>query len=368
MTQSQSTLRAFGVEEEYLLLDAVTGEPTNKAAEVIRALSRLDSRVEHEYFSSQVETSTPICFEAEEAQSALVDSRRMAAGAAADLGVVIAGSGLPPVGGDVVGAVTPTARYRRIEADMRGVAEHQYVTGTHVHVEVPSADAGVEVLSRIARWAPALLACTANSPLWCGEPTGFRSWRHIMDLTSPISGYPQSFDSGEDYERAVSNLIETGVILDTGLIDWVARLSNNYPTVEVRIADAQLNASDSVAFATIIRALVEHALRATENGEPRPNCTQGLVNGANWIAARNGLGSELIDPLTVEVLPAFQFVERMLDYVDAELTRFGDRSRVEDYLNTLRADGDPASRQLAAFAAGGVSELLELYASVASPE
>ncbi len=359
--RAASHTRTFGVEEEYLLLDATSGEPTDSAAELILATPELGEQAEREYFSSQLETATPICSDAEEAELVLKRFRIAVANAASESGVVLAGTGLPPVGGETVGTVTPRARYRRIETEMRGVAEHQYATGTHVHVEVPSSDAGVEVLARMGRWAPTLLAMTANSPIWCGEVTGFASWRHIMGLTWPVPGYPQNFADGAEYDRAVANLIDSGVILDTGLVAWVIRLSSNYPTVELRIADSQLRADDAVAFATIVRALVDRAVSEAEAGTERPRITPGLVNGADWMAARNGLASELVDPATAQALPAFELIDRMLGTVEEELDRFGDRSRVDRYVARLAANGGPAARQLAAFEKRGVPGLLELY-------
>ncbi|RGE21007.1 YbdK family carboxylate-amine ligase [Leucobacter sp. wl10] len=353
--------RTFGVEEEYLLLDSATGLPSDRAAELIRAVPQLADRAEREFFSSQLETATPVCRDAEEAEAALVGFRSVVSRAASGLGVVLAGSGVPPVGGDEAGTVTPKPRYRAIDAEIRGAAAKQYVTGTHVHVGIPSPDAGVEALARLARWAPTLMAMTANSPLWCGEPTGFASWRHIMNMSWPVAGYPAGFEDGDEYTAAVSQLIESGVLIDPGIVTWVARLSQNFPTLELRIADAQLEAADAVGFAVLVRALVERALLEAEGGEVRPRYGAGLVNGAIWMAARNGVDSDLIDPLTGAARPAFELIERMVRSVEPELRRFGDLARVERLVDRLRVDGDPARRQLGRFREAGVPGLMALY-------
>lgn len=355
--------RTFGVEEEYLLLDAIDGRPVDRAAELILAISEIAGQTEHEYFTSQIETATPVCRDASEAEEVLTRFRTIASREALARGVVIAGTGLPAIGGDVAGAVSPRRRYHLIESQMGKAAAHQYSTGMHVHVEVPSADAGIEVLARLARWAPALLAMTANSPLWCGEFTGFASWRHVMGLAWPVSGYPQGFENEQEYRRSVAHLIETGIVPDAGLLTWVARLSANYPTVELRIADAQLEACDAVAFAVIVRSLVDRALADWANGTARPQYAPALINGANWIAARNGLGSELIDPLSATSEPAFDLIDRMLGTIEVELDRFGDCVRVDRYMQRLREEGDPGCRQRSAFESAGISGLLELYRS-----
>lgn len=352
--------RTFGVEEEYLLLDASTGCPTDRAAELIGAVPQLGDRAEREFFSSQLETATPVCHEAAEAEEALSAFRSVVSRAAGERGIVLAGSGLPPVGGDEAGTVTPKARYRRIDAELRNASSYQYVTGTHVHVEIPSPDAGVEALARLARWAPVLLALTANSPLWCGEETGFACWRQIMNRSWPVTGYPPEFASGDDYAASVEQLVTSGILIDPGIVTWEARLSQNYPTLELRIADAQLEARDAVAFGVLVRALVDHGLREAEAGEPRPRIAPGLVDGAIWIAARNGLSGELVDPLGGVSVPAFELVERAVETAAPELRRFGDLERVEGLIERRRR-GSPAQQQLERFREGGIAGLLGLY-------
>lgn len=363
--------RSFGVEEEYLLLDATSGSPTDGAAELIDRMPEHGDDAEREFFSSQLETATPVCIEAGEAERSLTGFRLAAAEAATARGAVLSGTGLPPVGGETVGTVTPKDRYRAIDAEMRNAGAYQYVTGTHVHVEIPSRDAGVAVLRRLARWAPALLAMTANSPVWCGEATGFASWRYLMSMNWPLRGYPPDFIDGEDYARSVEQLVGSGVLLDSGIVTWIARLSENYPTIELRIADAQLTAGEAVSFGVIVRALVDRCLSDEAHGLEAPRIAPGLVDGALWLAARNGLESELVDPATAESVPALEFVERMVGFIQPELVRFGDQGRVDRYVERLRREGSPARRQIARFAEGGIGGLLDLYregSAAISPE
>ncbi|GAA2238329.1 glutamate--cysteine ligase [Rarobacter faecitabidus] len=359
--QVRANQRSFGVEEEYQLLNTWTGRPENRAAEIITALPELNGRAEREFLASELETATPVCHFAEQAESSLEDFRRRVALAAADQDVVLAGTGLPPVGGDTVASVTPKARYQAIDEAMRSAAAHQYSTGTHVHVEVPSRDVGIEVLARLAPWTPALLALSANSPVWNGEPSGFASWRHIMGLSWPTSGYPPAFHDASEYERVIAQLVDSGILLDSAMLTWTCRLSERYPTVELRIADAQLTAQDSVAFAVIVRALVERCVREWEQGVARPQIHPALLSGSTWLAARDGLQAELPDPLDGRPRSAFSVAERMANFVELELTRFGDSQRVDRYLDRLGETGGPAQVQLDHFADAGVHGLLDLY-------
>lgn len=355
--------RCFGIEEEYLLLDAATGAPTNWSAQLIQDMPYLRHRAEHELLASQLETSTPVCHDAEDAEAVLTEFRATVSSVAKKQHIILAGTGLPPVGGEEVVTVAPKARYHEISALMRDAMAHQYSTGTHVHVEVPSRDIGVEVLARLSRWTPVLLALTANSPIWMGEPTGFASWRHMMNLSWPVSGYPPPFASGDHYGQVLGQLVSSGILLDSAMVSWSARLSERYPTVELRIADAQLTVDDAVSFAVLVRALVDHCVTECERGVERPNVHPNLVNGAIWAAARDGLSGQLVDPFTGTRRPALGLVGQMVDAVREELVRFGDLPRIERYLQRRYQDCGPAQLQLQNFASGGLSGLLELYRS-----
>lgn len=349
----------FGVEEEFLLLDQSTGQPRDGAAELIRAVPEL--RCEHEFFHSQVETATSVCTTADEAFEELTTFRSRAAAAAAGTGLVLAGTGLPPVGGSQPGRVVERQRYLDIRRTMRGMVSRYYSTGTHVHVEVPSRDAGVEVFARIAAWSPALIALTANSPIWLGNDSGYASWRYLSIQQWPSSGYPPYFASATEYDRVVTDLVRAGALLDPALVNWSIRLSDKYPTIELRTADSQLTGGDAVAFALIVRALVARALRERESGEPFERAQPDVLRGAHWIAARNGLATDLVHPFLGEPTLASETVAALLDYVSGELDDAGDLASVERFLARRRKDLGPAQQQRDAWEAGGVAALLQLY-------
>lgn len=361
MGRADSARRSFGVEEEYLLLDAESGVPVDRAAQAVASRPELRGDVDREFFASQLETASPVCTSGEEADEALLRFRSVAGAAAAEVGAVLASTGLPPVGGEHEGSVTPKARYREIRTELRAAAAHQYVTGTHVHVAVASPDAGVIALRGLGRWAPTLLAITANSPVWCGEETGLASWRHIKSMSWPLAGYPPEFANGAEYERAISTLVDTGVLIDSGVVTWVARLSDRFPTIELRIADAQLRAQDSVSFALLVRGLVDRILTDAESGIAPGPLVPGLVDGAIWMAARDGLTGSLIDPVDGAARPASAMLDEMLAFALPSLEAFGDAERVGTYLEQLRTMGGPAQHQLVAFREGGVDGLLALY-------
>lgn len=351
----------FGIEEEYLLLDAETGLPSDRVDEIIAAIP--GHPAEHEYFRSQLETATPVCVRADEAYDALSAFRHAAAGAGDELGVVLAGTGLPPLGGDQMGRRVATQRYADIEQAMRGMVTRYYSTGTHVHVEVPSREAGVTALARIAPWSPVLVALTANSPLWVGEETGYADWRYMSMQQWATAGYPPRFENVAEYDGVVADLVRSGALLDGGLVNWSIRLSEKYPTVEARLADAQLDPRDAVAYGLLFRALVARVMRDSAMGVESPMWQRDVVRGAHWLAARNGLSAELVDPLSGNPLPAFDTVDRLVNFVSDELTNAGDLGIVRDFIERRKADGGPAQVQVQRWRSGGIAALLDLYRS-----
>ncbi|MFD5599990.1 YbdK family carboxylate-amine ligase [Leucobacter sp. NPDC058333] len=359
MAHSLTAAPRFGIEEEYLLLDAETGAPRDGVDDIIAAIP--DQLAEHEFYACQLETATPVCERSEQALEFLAGFRTSAAAAADDLGIVLAGTGLPPIGGDAHGSRVDKARYHDIEATMRGMVTRYYSTGTHVHVEVPSRDAGVDAIARIAPWAPVLVALTANSPVWLGEETGYADWRFMSMQQWATAGFPPRFDSAAEYDGVVNDLVRSGALLDSGLVNWSIRLSDKYPTIEARLADAQLDPRDAVAYGLLFRALTARAFRDASAGEPVPQWQRDVVRGAHWVAARNGLGSVLVDPISGDPQPAVEVVERLVAHVGDELAHAGDLETVRAFIDRRRADQGAAQLQLAAWRDSGMTGLLALY-------
>lgn len=182
-----------------------------------------------------------------------------------------------------------------------------------------------------------------------------------MNLRWPTSGYPPVFADAQEYTETVDRLIANGTLLDGGMVTWLVRLSDSYPTIEIRTPDAQLEAGDAVDIALVLRALVDEALSEWQSGTPEPTLIPGVLNAALWMAARDGLAGDLVDPVTGLAAPAMAAVDALTDRLAARLAGGGDLDRVEGYVRRLRASAGPAARQLARFREEGLPGLLDLY-------
>lgn len=353
----------LGVEEEFFLLDPDTGLPTPRV-EAVRAAAGLShvadsAEVQEELLQAQIEVATPVCVGLDEVAGHLLRLRHAVGTAAEQAGCRIAACGAAPFAGpDPV----PVSRAPRARATLDGAArlvDEQLINGMHVHASIPDRPTGVEVLNRIRPWLPVLVALAGNSPIWHGSDTGFASWRTIVFDRWPASGPPPVFAGAEDYDRRIRSMVDTGVLLDHGQVYWQARLSERYPTIEVRALDVQLRSDDAVLFAGLVRALVGTALREHAGALPYERTPQELLQVANWHAARYGLTDTLIDQ-EGQRRGAHDVVSGLVDHLTPALDATGDTRQVTSLLQRLLAEGGGAQRQRQALAQDGPKGLIEL--------
>lgn len=361
MGQARGPVLTLGVEEEYLLLDAATGRPVELGEEIRQDASVRpaleDEEVQHELLTVQVEVATPISHELDEVGGHLLRLRHEVGDAAQRRGTVLA-----PVGAAPWFEGTPTVadsyRYRGMTVQAPALVGEQFICGMHVHVGVPDREAGVEVLNRLRVDLPVLVAIGGNSPFWRGRDSGFDSWRTVHFQRWQVEGPPPHFAGADDYDRRVDALVETGAIFDRGQIYWQARLSERFPTIEVRAMDVQLRADDAVLLAGLVRALVATALDDVRRGGGSPPVPeQELVRAATWLAARRGLGGELYDLRSGRRRRSGDVVVDLLHRVEPALEVAGDAEQVHKLVDRLLREGNGAARQRDLVARQGFSRL-----------
>jgi len=353
-------MTTFGLEEEYFLVDPGTLRPASIAGSVLQDLSSASHGrggwVTPEFLGSQVERCTGIFTHLAEAEADLSRFRAELASFARTRGAIAIGTGTPF---DAFSSPTLTdnARYHAIESNLRGVVHDHQISGTHVHVGVPSREAGVHALNRMRIWLPTLMALTGNSPFWRGSDTGFDSWRAVLMRRWPTTGCPPMFTDAADYDRRIRGLVGVGATPDTASIAWCARLSEAHPTLEVRVADAQLDVAATLLFAALTRGLVMTALADAERDRPSLTVPPELLDASLWHAARDGIRGELLDPVSCEMKSARVVTHTMVRHIEAALDGTGDGPRVADLLERLWRTGTGADKQHGAFRRGGRSGL-----------
>jgi len=356
----------LGVEEEYLLLDQTTGLPVASADAVCKAAglqpALAPAEVQHELLLTQVEVATPVCETLDEVGGHLLRLRHALGEAAREAGCLLAATGAAPFSGDIPAAITDTPRYRGLYQDAPQLVDEQLINGMHVHVGVPDHNTGVAVLNRLRPWLPVLVALAANSPFWRGRDTGFASWRTLVFGRWPVSGPPPHFDDAADYDRRVRDLVTGGAIRDSRQIYWQTRLSETYPTVEVRASDVQLRVEEAVMLAGLIRGLAQTAIWQHESGEPPPRARPEIVAAAGWHAARYGIDGSLIGAEGTPI-SARAAARDLLRHITPGLAAHHDAEQVAALVEQTLDGGNGARRQRDALQTSGPHGLIRYLAA-----
>jgi glutamate---cysteine ligase / carboxylate-amine ligase len=245
-------------------------------------------------------------------------------------------------------------RYRRMAEAFGLTAQEQLTCGCHVHVRVESDEEGVAVLDRVQPWLATLLALSANSPFWQGVDSSYASFRYQAWGRWPCSGPTEWFGSAQAYQATVEGMVRTGTLLDTGMVYFDARLSQRYPTLEVRIADVCLRHEDAVLIAALVRALVETEARAWQQGTAPLRMRAEVLRLAAWRASRSGLDGALIDPLTGRPGQAAAVLSLLLDHVRDALADAGDLAAVTGLVADVHRRGNGAAFQRDTFLRTGL--------------
>ncbi|GAA2360010.1 putative glutamate--cysteine ligase 2-3 [Catellatospora methionotrophica] len=355
----------FGVEEEFLVVDAATRAPVPRAAEVVeKASATLGARVSGEITTWQLETRTDPCTTMAELAGQIGQARAVVAAAADAVGLRLLSVGSSPVAGAVPPPMTTGPRQTRGIETFRGLHDELAICALHVHVELPDRDLAVAVSNHLRPHLPVLLTLTANSPYWDDRDTGYASWRTMTWPRWPVAGPPPCFDSAAHYDQVVDTLQEAGALVDRGTVFWDVRPSANHPTLEVRVADAALTADAAVLYAVLVRALVMHLAAVAGRGGPAPDVPGELLRAAYWRAARDGLDGDGLDPVTGRLRPAPELARALVALVEPQLRANGEHEFVVAGLDRLLEEGTGARRQRAAARAGGPAAVVDHVAEL----
>lgn len=315
---------------------------------------------EAEFRTAMVETASGVCAELAAAGNELRDRRSALASQAREAGVCVLASASHPTADPSTVPFSPGLRYQRIAEVMGPLADQALVCGCHLHVAVPDRSAGVAVLDRIRPWLAVLLAISANSPMWQGRDTGYASWRAQAWNRLPTAGPTSMFGSLARYEQVRHDLVASGAALDEGMLYFDARLSERYPTVEVRVADVCLDVDDTLLIAGLARALVMTALAQPEGAAP--DVPVEVLRAAAWVASKYGLSRSLLHPAERSASPAYEVVWGLRRHVQAALEESGDIELVDRGLARLSRSGTGADRQREVWVQGGADAVLALVA------
>jgi carboxylate-amine ligase len=340
-----------GVEEELLLVDAVSFALAHTSSRVLDAIGDTTSDIKHDLYEAQIEIASPPSDTVADAVRALRGHRREVANA----GGILLGAGVHPSAdfGDV--KIVDEERYMRECRNLRGIVQRTPDCALHVHVGVPDNDCAIKIYNALREYVPLLVGLSGNSAFWHGADSGFSCTRMVLRRAYPRTEVPPSFRDWDDYEDTVARVLEAGQIPDYTFLWWDVRPHPKLGTVETRVMDAQASLRDVEALSSLVHGI---ACNASEHGPPTPSPREALAESA-FRATRDGVQATVWSDGRLRAL-----AELAAEAVELARPYAGDA--VGDVMRIVR-DGNGADRQRAAFERGGMPEVLaELVAETAA--
>jgi glutamate---cysteine ligase / carboxylate-amine ligase len=362
----QSEAYTLGVEEEYMLLDSETFDLVQHIETVLDAITghEFAAQVNPELMQSVLEVATPVCRTPADVEQALRRLRGYVTGIAQEKGLRVGSAGTHPFSLFERQRITARDRYRNLIDQMQYVARRELIFGLHVHVAVADPDTAIQVVNGLLPQLAPLLALSASSPFWRGEPTGLSSSRQMVFAAFPRSGPPPTFRDYAEYAEVVGQLEKTGCIADYTHIWWDIRPHPRLGTVEVRICDAVTRLEDAVAIAAYVQSLVKLLSEKHAAGEEIPKYHRILTTENKWLAGRYGLEAPIMDLATGRRnrIPVAQLVRRTLKEIEPHARELGAERELEG-IREILARGNGSDRQLRIFNAN--RDIVEVVQEIA---
>jgi carboxylate-amine ligase len=306
------------VEEEFALLDPLTLDLTNRFEEVKAATAGtpLDEHLVGELIASEVEIRTGRQETFADLPAAMAERRAQLLSLVEPMNLLLGATGTHPWADWKKQRIIDTPHYRRNDEILRYVVWRNNSFGMHVHFSIKGPDRAIAVVDGMRNFLPELLALSASSPFVENVVTGLHSARtQIFTRFFPRCGVPDAFGTWERYERFVRFLFDTGSITEHTQMWWSVRPHLSFPTVEIRVADAQPELAEAQSLAAFAASLAARVARAYDEGVPVEPLEHRFIEENFWRAIRFGLSGELLDFERAAPIPARQRLEELVEWV-----------------------------------------------------
>ena len=354
----------IGIEEELMIVDAGSYELVNAIESLLedaRAADTTAGEIKPELMESVLEIATRPAANTAEAGQQLRALRRQVHDIAARRGLTIGSSGTHPFALWEDQRIASRQRYRELVNALRFVARQELIFGLHVHVGLDDPDKAIHVANGMRVHLPVLLALSANSPFWRGDGTGMASTRLPIFRAFPRVGVPPSYRDWADYERQIEFMVSSGVMEDYTYLWYDVRPHPKLGTVEIRACDAQTRVEHTLGLAALIQAMVKELAEHFDEGKQLGEYPWQMLDENRWLAARHGLGGELVDLPTNARVSTKALAQRLLDRLRDHAQDLGSLAELEG-IEDLLARGNGAARQVVVYEAN--HDLREVMAEV----
>jgi carboxylate-amine ligase len=336
-----------GIEEEVMLLDPAGWSLAHRIDTLLPELSqRLAGSVSAETHACTLELATGPHATVRAAAAELYALRVALAEELEPLGLRPAVAGTHPLALGHEVEVSGGARYQLLHEGLRELARREPTFALHVHVGVPDAELAVRAADRLRAHLPLILALSANSPFWAGRDAGMASVRTPLFQAFPRAGVPRRAGDYATYVERLDVLLRAQAFPEPTFVWSDVRLQPRFGTVEVRVADAQTGVAEVAAIAAVIQALVR--IEATEGLAAEALVdAQEVIEENRFLAARDGMAAQLVDPVIEGRVPAGERFAELLEACAGHAGSLDSRAELEVAAVLARRSGADHQRQIA---------------------
>ena len=339
----------LGVEFELALLDGKTLKPAHRGPAIIEQLNA--PTLHKETLEHMLEITTTVCRDVHEAHGQMQQSLQQVQNHIAADGLLLCGTGWPPILNMADCRRTPVAlygelkeRYKLLREDRQIFTDRFSRLSMHMHLGMTDAESCIRYSNFFMHFIPHLLALSAGSPFENGVNTGLAAIRPTVAESLPTAGSPYYFDTWQEYRSLTQAMFRAGSIQHPKDQWWDIRPCPRYGTLEIRICDQPATLEEAMAIVAFTHALAlwfeQH--QSWLNEMPRPNAWRAREN--KWRAIRYGLDAKMILNNQGDIKPLGEDILQWLERLDPIIKQ----QRYEPFAETIRAmlaQGNSAKRQ-----------------------
>ena len=319
----------LGIEEEFQVIDPQTRGLKSHIQELFaEGERRLGEEIKQEMHEAVIEVGTPICANIAEARREVTRLRSEIVRLTREAGLCIAAAGSHPISHWSSVPITSNDRYDKIVYELQMLARANLIFGLHVHVAVEDNETRIALMNAARYFLPHVFALSVNSPFWCGQDTGWKSYRAKVFERFPRTGIPDYFRDYSEYSQYVDVLVRTNCIDNPKKIWWDVRPHPFFPTLEYRICDVPMRIDETICFAALFQAITKKLYKIYAQNMGWRLYRRSLLNENKARAARFGVEGKLIDFGKREEVPFGLLLDELLEFVDDVVDELGSRQEV----------------------------------------
>ncbi len=337
---ARSERSSVGIEWELALVDKDSGDLRQVAQTVLDAVEPTDGaqhpHIRQELLLNTVEVVSGVCRTVGDAGRDLEAAIEEIRVVTDPLRVELMSAGTHPFARWAQQKVTDKQRYATLIDRTQWWGRQMLIYGVHVHVGIEDRAKVLPISRAMLGYFAHLQSLSASSPFWGGKDTGYASNRALMFQQLPTAGLGFQFETWEQLEGYVGDMIHTGVIDQFDEVRWDLRPSPRFGTLETRICDGATNLTEVLALAALNHCLVEHLSTLLDQGKELPTIPAWFAQENKWRSARYGMDAIIILDRAGNEELVTEAVAKLLVELEPVAARLGCLQELDDVRVILR--------------------------------